>query len=74
LQSVQTGIAELVVCLVPARVDTTWWHDFAAKGEITFLRGRIRFGGCDSGAPFPSAVVVFRDANSVTKHAEKEAG
>lgn len=50
----------LVVCLVPARVDTAWWHDYAAKGEVRFLRGRLRFGTAEHSAPFPSAVVVFR--------------
>lgn len=49
-----------VVCLVPARTDTAWWHDYAMKGEVTFLRGRLKFGNATSGAPFPSAVVVFR--------------
>ena len=48
-----------VVCLVPARTDTAWWHDFAMKGEITFLRGRLKFGGHKNSAPFPSAIVVF---------------
>lgn len=49
-----------VVCLVPARTDTAWWHDYATKGEIRFLRGRLKFGGSKNGAPFPSAVVVFK--------------
>lgn len=49
-----------VVCLVPARTDTAWWHDFAMKGEIEFIRGRLKFGGHKNSAPFPSAVVVFR--------------
>lgn len=35
----------LVVCLVPARTDTAWWHDYAMKGTIVFLRGRLKFGG-----------------------------
>lgn len=48
-----------VVCLVPARVDTGWWWDYCRHGEVRFLRGRLRFGGGDNGAPFPSAVVVF---------------
>ena len=52
-----------VVCLVPARTDTAWWHEFAAKGEVRFIRGRIRFEGGKSNAPFPSAVVVFRPDN-----------
>ena len=45
-----------VVCLVPARTDTRWWHDFAMRGEIRFIKGRITFVGAKSGAP----VVVFR--------------
>lgn len=49
----------LVVCLVPARTDTAWFHDYAMKGVITFLRGRLKFGGHKNSAPFPSAVVVF---------------
>jgi phage N-6-adenine-methyltransferase len=52
-----------VVCLVPARTDTKWWHDYAMKGEITFIRGRLKFGNAVNSAPFPSAVVVFRGKN-----------
>lgn len=49
----------VVVCLVPSRTDTAWWHDYAMKGTITFLRGRLKFGGHKNAAPFPSAIVVF---------------
>lgn len=49
-----------VVCLVPARTDTRWWQDCCTAGEIRFVRGRLRFGGASTGAPFPSAIVVFR--------------
>jgi phage N-6-adenine-methyltransferase len=49
-----------VVCLVPSRTDSAWWHDYAMKGEVRFVRGRIRFSGSSDNAPFPSAVVVFR--------------
>lgn len=49
-----------VVCLVPARTDTAWWHDYAVKGQIEFIRGRLKFGGNKNSAPFPSAVVVFK--------------
>lgn len=59
--------AEVVVCLVPARTDTAWWHDWAARGEVEFVRGRLRFVGAESSAPFPSAVVVFRNAFVVTE-------
>jgi phage N-6-adenine-methyltransferase len=48
-----------VVCLVPARTDTKWWHDYAVKGSIEFIKGRLKFGGNVNSAPFPSAVVVF---------------
>lgn len=57
--------ADVVVCLVPARVDTGWWWDYARYGEVRFLRGRLKFGGGDTGAPFPSAVVVFGVPSSV---------
>lgn len=50
----------LVVCLVPARTDTAWWHDHAMKGEIEFVRGRLKFGRSNKDAPFPSAIVIFR--------------
>ena len=49
-----------VVCLVPARTCTRWWHDYAMKGEILFLKGRLKFGDATNAAPFPSAVVVFK--------------
>ncbi len=48
-----------VVCLVPARTDTAWWHDYAMKGRIEFIRGRLKFGGHKNSAPFPSALVGF---------------
>ena len=52
--------ARRVVCLVPARTDTAWWHDFVLpRGAATFIRGRIRFEGAEHSAPFPSAVVIF---------------
>jgi phage N-6-adenine-methyltransferase len=48
-----------VVCLVPARTDTTWWHEYAMKGTIEFIRGRLKFGNSKNSAPFPSAIIVF---------------
>lgn len=50
-----------VVCLVPSRTDTRWWHEYAMQAdEIRYVKGRIRFVGAKDPAPFPSAVVVFR--------------
>jgi phage N-6-adenine-methyltransferase len=50
-----------VVCLVPARTDTSWWHKYAMRAsEIRLVCGRLKFGDCSAPAPFPNAVVVFR--------------
>lgn len=58
-ESAQAGAT--VVCLLPARTDTAWWHDYVMKGgQITFLRGRLKFGNAKNSAPFPSAIVVFK--------------
>ena len=54
-----------VVCLLPARTDTSWWHDICMRGEIRFLRGRLNFNDRrdhTARAPFPSAIVIFRAA------------
>lgn len=50
-----------VVCLIPSRTDTKWWHEYVIghASDVRFVRGRIRFSGKDP-APFPSAVVVYR--------------
>lgn len=60
-ESAQGGA--MVVCLVPARTDTGWWHDYAMKGSVRFLRGRLKFGDSKNSAPFPSALVVFGMGN-----------
>ena len=52
----------MVVCLVPARTDTRWWHDYAIKGAVTFIKGRLKFGDAKANAPFPSALVIFGGA------------
>ena len=62
-----------VVCLLPARVDTKWWHDYCSGGEIHFIKGRLKFGSSANSAPFPSAVVVFRPQISDAFTKEQEA-
>jgi site-specific DNA-methyltransferase (adenine-specific) len=50
-----------VVCLLPARTDTKWFHEYIlGKAEIRFLKGRLRFGDSKDSAPFPSMIVIFR--------------
>lgn len=60
-----------VVCLLPARTDTRWFHDYiwdesmgpngdwrnGVSGRL--IRGRLKFGGSKNSAPFPSMVVIF---------------
>ena len=49
-----------VVCLIPSRTDTRYWHEYCMKAkEIHFVKGRLKFGGSSNSAPFPSAVVIF---------------
>ena len=49
-----------VVCLLPARTDTRWWHNYCLDAEIVFIKGRLKFGCSKNSAPFPSALVIFR--------------
>jgi phage N-6-adenine-methyltransferase len=50
----------VVVCLVPARTDTNWWHNYCIQHEVRFIKGRLKFGNQKNSAPFPSAVVVIK--------------
>lgn len=50
------------VCLLPARTDTRWFHDYIynkSNVEIRFIKGRIKFGDSKNSAPFPSMIVIF---------------
>jgi len=61
-----------VVCLVPARTDTAWWHRYAMTGEVRLLRGRLKFGNANNCAPFPSAIVIFRPPQFVLKSFDED--
>jgi hypothetical protein len=56
--------ADLSVFLIPARTDTRWFHDLCLPhaAEIRFIKGRLKFGGAENSAPFPSMLVIFRNA------------
>lgn len=52
----------IAVLLVPARTDTKWFHEYCYNKpcvEIRFIKGRLKFGGSQNSAPFPSMVVIF---------------
>ena len=64
-----------VVCLVPSRTDTKWWHDYAMKAdEIRFIKGRLKFGNSKNSAPFPSAIIVFGKTHKDLKVCSMERG
>lgn len=50
-----------VVCLLPARTDTSWWHNYCMLAEIVFIPGRLKFSNTKNSAPFPSAIVIFKE-------------
>lgn len=55
----------LVVGLLPASTDLSWWHDdvLAAGAEIRYIRGRVRFltgGPYRASGFFASVIVVWR--------------
>ena len=61
----------LVVCLVPARTDTAWWHEWVErKAEVRFIRGRVAFllDGKAGDPAFASALVIYRPATECTCH------
>jgi len=60
----------LVVALLPARTDTSYFHEFIFEPgyEIRFLKGRIKFEQPDgplASAPFPSCIVIFKAKSKV---------
>lgn len=68
----------VVVMLIPARTDTSYYHDYIFGGkadEVRFLRGRLVFTDEDGSpardakghicsAPFPSAVIIWRSPDT----------
>ena len=57
----QRAEVEYVVMLLPARTDTRWFHDLVRPHaqQVIFVRGRLKFKGGASSAPFPSMLVIF---------------
>lgn len=50
-----------VVCLVPSRTGTRWWHAWVLnKAEIRHRKGRIMFVGARDHAGFASVAVLYR--------------
>lgn len=65
LIELKKGNATVCVYLLPSRTGTKWWHDHVipyAK-EVRFIRGRLKFGGSNTNAPFDSVIVIFGGQN-----------
>lgn len=63
-----------VVCLVPSATDLEWWHKFAMKGEIRFIRSRPRFvtkEGKWQQTFSPSTILIFRHTDLKTQAKSK---
>lgn len=66
LQARQWNGAERVVCLLPVRTSTGWWHAHIPWAlQVVYIRGQLRFGGSRVNAPFDSALVVFGRAPTI---------
>jgi hypothetical protein len=49
-----------IIALIPARVDTRYWHEHASTAQaVCFWKGRLRFVGAESSAPFPVAFIYW---------------
>lgn len=50
----------IVVALIPVSTSARWFHEsILNKGQLRWVRGRLRFKGAPHTAPFSSVVVVF---------------
>lgn len=57
----ESGNGCTVVCLLPARTDTRWFHNYIlGVAEIRFIKGRLKFGGAKNPAPFPSMICIYK--------------
>jgi len=56
----EAQLGKLIVCLVPSRTDTIWWHEWIPKAQdVRFIKGRLTFEGQKNPAPFPSVIIIF---------------
>jgi hypothetical protein len=50
------------VCLVPARTNTNWFHEWIAPhaAEVRFIQNGVKFVGYKRKSPFPVCLVMYR--------------
>lgn len=63
-----------IIALLPSRTDTKWWHQHVITAQaLCFWKGRFKFLGAKSCAPFPSVVAYwgvrqYKFAGAFQKH------
>lgn len=60
---------DCIYLLIPSRTDTKAFHKFLYNKpgvEIRFIAGRLKFGGAENSAPFPSLLAIFRKTEEKT--------
>jgi transcriptional regulator with XRE-family HTH domain len=63
---VDQGNAEVVVGILPARLDTRYAHrDIKGSASVFFLQGRLKFGSVEQVAPFPSCLAVWGSSDDL---------
>ena len=49
-----------IVCLIPARTDTKYWHDYVMKAtEVRLVKGRLKFGESNTPRHSPRQLLYF---------------
>lgn len=65
---IRAGRCSIAVFVLPARTSNAWFHTWVWNGsthqphpgiQVRFRRGRDKFGDADTGAPFPTMVVIM---------------
>lgn len=52
---------EVAVCamLTPVKCDQGWWHSYAMRGEVRFVKGRVQFRGAKGCYAGPIAIIIW---------------
>lgn len=56
-----------VVCLLPARTDTHWWHHYVMRGEIRFFSGRLKIRRQSEQCAFPKRRCDLQSAETIKR-------
>lgn len=68
-RAVEESKTKIVVCLIPARTNTEYFHTLVLPNtsRLMFIRGRLTFPGHKKQSPYASVVAVFGGAKNKAK-------